>query len=149
MATPRQTLGDFGEKLVAKRIFCPGCKRTERTIRLLPASFKCADLICDFCGFLAQVKTVSTSDIETLPKAVLGAAWRPHVQRMDAGIFIPIFIVLKKTEKEFAIYYLPRDLQSREMFVPRKPLTELAKRPGWQGFTIEFVFGKSLPVRIL
>ncbi|WP_404798915.1 DpnI domain-containing protein [Acinetobacter thermotolerans] len=41
---------------------------------------------------------------------------------------------LLKSEEEYAVYYLPTDFQSPELFVPRKPLSDQAKRAGWQGF---------------
>jgi type II restriction enzyme len=68
-----------------------------------------------------------------LPKSVLGAAWGPQKERMDAGIYFPLFLVLKSV-KAFSIYYLPTDFQSERLFSPRSPLSDNAKRAGWQGF---------------
>lgn len=78
MATDNQKLGDFGEEFVAKHVACPSCKSLEKTLKLLPTNFKCADLICDFCGYLAQVKSVTVNDVDVLPKQILGAAWKPQ-----------------------------------------------------------------------
>ena len=50
--------------------------------------------ICDFCGFLAQVKSSNVKDINKLPSSVLGAAWRPQEERMNAGIYFPLYLVL-------------------------------------------------------
>ena len=132
MTTDKQKLGNWGEKLVARKCSCPKCKK-ERTLKTLPLNFKCADIVCDFCGYLAQVKTKTVKDIDTLPSNILGAAWGPQKERMDAGIYFPLYIVLK-AEKKSAIYYLPVDYQDEEIFVKRKPLSENAKRAGWQGF---------------
>jgi len=52
---------------------------------------------------------------------------------MEAGIYFPLFIVLVN-DSDFSIFYLSADLQTPSMFVPRKPLSQKAKRPGWQGF---------------
>ncbi len=90
-------------------------------------------MVCDFCGFLAQVKASLSKDIATLPKQVLGAAWGPQKERMNAAIYFPLYLVLK-AEKELAIYYLSADLQYPELFVARKPLSSNARRAGWQGF---------------
>lgn len=134
MATTKQQLGDFGEISVAKHCPCPKCKRS-RTLKRLPPNFKCADLVCDFCGYLAQVKATTVSDDLTLPKKILGAAWGPQKDRMDAGIYFPLFVVLKaKTTNDFAILYLSADLQAPNLFQVRKPLGPNAKRAGWQGF---------------
>ena len=132
MATDKQKLGEFGENIVLKSCFCPKCKR-EKSLKRLPPNFKCADLVCDFCGFLAQVKAKTVKDVSALPKQILGAAWGPQKERMDAGIYFPLYLVLK-AEKASSIYYLSADLQSPELFVTRKPLSSTAKRAGWQGF---------------
>jgi type II restriction enzyme len=132
MATEKQQLGDFGEKMVVKKCHCPKCKK-EKTLKLLPKNFKCADVICDFCGYLGQVKSKNVNDIGIIPDQILGAAWAPQKERMSAGIYFPLFIVLV-SNKKYAIYYLSADLQIPDMFVARKPLSSEAKRAGWQGF---------------
>ena len=132
MATSKQELGAWGEQIVAKNCVCPRCKKAA-TLKRLPANFKCADLICDFCGYLAQVKSANVKALSPLPKQVLGAAWGPQKERMDAAIYFPLFLVLK-APGAFAIFYLPTDFQSEALFVPRKPLSPAARRSGWQGF---------------
>ncbi|MCB1467117.1 MAG: hypothetical protein KDK08_08230, partial [Rhizobiaceae bacterium] len=86
MATKRQELGRFGEQCVVRQCSCPKCKRPKTLVRL-PPNFKCADIICDFCGFLAQVKTTATKQIDKLPKHILGAAWGPQRDRMQSSIY--------------------------------------------------------------
>ena len=108
MATDKQALGEWGEIQVTKKCSCPKCKKT-KTLKKLPPNFKCVDIICDFCGFLAQVKSKTVNDIEKIPKKILGAAWKPQKERMDAGIYFPLYIVLKNGQKS-SIYYLPVDL---------------------------------------
>lgn len=132
MPTKHQILGSLGEDRVVKACSCPRCKRS-KTLRRLPPNFKCADVICDFCGFLAQVKSVTSKALTIIPVTVLGAAWSVQKARMDAGIYFPLFLVLACGRKT-AIYYLSADLQKPEMFKPRKPLSENARRAGWQGF---------------
>lgn len=133
MPTAKQELGQLGEELVAKHVGCPQCKR-DRTLRRLPPNFKCADLICDFCGYLAQVKASTSADPSILPRSVLGAAWSVQKERMDSAIYFPLFLVLWKSARSFAIYYLSADLQPKSMFKPRAPLSVNARRAGWQGF---------------
>ena len=130
--TEKQLLGDRGETIVTKKCHCPKCK-TEKSLKQLRANFKCADIICDFCGYLAQVKTKTVKDINKLPNAILGAAWSVQKQRMDAGIYFPLYIVLVNA-KRHSIYYLPADYQEKDIFVKRKKLSVNAKRAGWQGF---------------
>ncbi len=132
VTTAKQALGEWGEIQVSKKCSCPKCKNS-KTLKKLPPNFKCVDVICDFCGFLGQVKTKTVKDIDKIPKTILGAAWGPQKERMDAGIYFPLFIVLKDGRRS-SIFYLPVDYQDREIFVPRKPLSSTAKRAGWQGY---------------
>lgn len=134
-ATTRQMLGERGE-LAAAKLSCRRCKR-EKTVKRLPRNFKCADLICDFCGYLAQVKSTRQVDIDVLPKRLMGAAWGPQHERMEAGVFTPLFVVVFSMNlRHHAIYFLPPDLQMREMFQKRKPLSPSARRSGWVGCTL-------------
>lgn len=116
----------------------------------LPANFKCADIICDFCGYLGQVKTASVRDVSVIPKAVLGAAWGPQKERMDAAIYFPLFLVLTASgTKKYAIYYLAADLQMPELFKPRSPLSAKARRSGWQGFIYDMQQADGRLIRLL
>lgn len=139
--TKRQDLGDFGEELVRKTMRCPKCKR-KNTYRRLPENFKCADIICDFCGFVAQVKTARRRDPEIIGSMYLGGAWSPQKARMDAGIYTTLYFVNVPQDDEPSaarcfIFFLPAEAQEPEMFVPREPLGPHARRAGWQGFKIE------------
>jgi len=147
MATAHQELGLFGEQAVVQRCACPKCKRS-RTLVKLPPNFKCADVICDFCGYLGQVKAARVKNIDQIPKAVLGAAWKPQKERMDAAIYFPLFLVLV-SGKRYAIYYLSADLQTIELFKPRTPLSKTARRAGWQGFIYDTARVKANFVRLV
>jgi hypothetical protein len=147
--TSRQILGEYGESVVV-RLPCPRCKR-ERTLRRLPVNFRCADIICDFCGYVAQVKTTERADVDTLPRSLMGSAWVPQKERMDAGIYFPLFIVVANPDRStHAIYYLPADLQQPQMFQQRQPLRPTARRAGWVGYTIRLDFpGGHKPIRLI
>ena len=149
MPTKRQTLGETGEILVVKHLDCPSCKRG-KSLKRLPTNFKCADVVCDFCGYLAQVKTSQQTDTSVIPSRILGAAWAPQEEMMKAGIFFPLFFVLiGPKSKDKAVYYLSADLQTVNLFVPRKPLSSNAKRAGWQGFMYDFSGSKNRFVRMI
>lgn len=147
MATEIQKLGKKGKELVRKNLECPKCKRM-KTLNLLRNNFKCANLICDFCGYLAQVRTNLVDNIDDFPQAVRGGAWEPLKERMDAGIFFPVFFVfiLKGNSRKFSIFYLPTDLQNEAMFIPRSPLKATAQRKGWQGYMLD---GAEIAKRVL
>jgi len=135
MATRRQETGLFGELHVARDCACPRCKRSKTLVRL-PNNFKCADVVCDFCGFLGQVKTARVNDVTRIPRRLLGGAWGPQKERMRAGIYFPLYLVLLR-DRNYAIFYLSADLQQKEIFRPRTPLSKRAKRAGWRGFVYE------------
>lgn len=147
--SPKQSLGNRGEAVVAKYVRCPGCKKPDRTFRLLPNNFKCADVVCDFCGYLAQVKTklVEGEIPETCPSKFPGAAWGPQQERMAAGIYFSLYLVVEGGDGKMGVWFLPRDLQTPEMFVARKPLGPGAKREGWQGFMIDTAKATAPPIR--
>nr|WP_297323428.1 DpnI domain-containing protein [uncultured Bartonella sp.] len=132
----RQKLSELGENYVIKQCGCPHCKKMRALVRL-PLNFKCADIVCDFCGYLAQVKTTRVKNIASIPDRILGAAWDTQKERMDAAIYFPLFIVLINDLDAYSIYCLSADLQNREMFKPRKPLSATARRAGSQGFIID------------
>ena len=149
MATDKQKLGEAGEKIVAKNCACPRCKRT-KSYKRLPNNFKCADLICDFCGFLAQVKACTVADISKPPDVIRGAAWGPQNERMQAAIYFPLYIVTVNNEKKkHAVFYLSADLQEPQIFQLRNPLSPTAKRAGWRGFNYKISEFRDRLVRIL
>jgi type II restriction enzyme len=100
-------------------------------------NFKCAAVIYDFCGFLVRVKTVNVPECMKLPSTILGAASGGQSARMSAGIYFPSFLVLIDRKRRFAIDDLPADLQHRNYFKPRRPLSKNVCRAGWRGFTYD------------
>jgi type II restriction enzyme len=81
----------------------------------------------------------------------MGAAWEPQYDRMQAGIYFPLFIVIINPDRSArAVYYLPADLQQPEMFQQRKPLSATARRAGWVGYHLRLNLpGGHRPVRLV
>ena len=118
--TSHQALGDYGEAVVA-RLPCPKCKH-DRTLRRLPVNFRWADIICDFCGYLAQSQGDGASRRRHSATIAHGSCRGPQNERMTAGIYFPLFIVVANADRSaHAVYYLPADLQQPEMFQQRRP----------------------------
>lgn len=136
MTTKQQALGAWGEQIVARMCWCPRCKR-QGTLKRLREGFKCADLLCDFCGCAAQVKTTTGKRATVLPGYILGAAWKPQEERLRAGVYLPLFIVVRESARVFAIHFVSSEIQSRSMYMPRQALSASARRPGWRGFTYD------------
>lgn len=133
--TAKQLLGRRGEDAVHDHVPCPRCNR-ERHLTALPANFQCADLICKFCGFLAQVKATTVHDGQR-PDRILGAAWAPQHEQILAGIYQPLYVVGFSTSGRLVrIDYVPAHILAATplVFEPRKPLGATAKRAGWTGF---------------
>lgn len=133
--TAKQELGKRGEKAVCVQVACPRCGR-EKQLRPLPPNFECVDVICKFCGFLAQVKATSRTSADGPPATVLGGAWQPQHDRVIAGIFHPLYVVSYTGASLNRIDYVPSHMLSAypSVFKPRAKLRESAKRAGWQGF---------------
>ncbi len=68
---------------------------------------------------------------------------------MDAGIYFSLFVVVENDEGRMSIFFLPRDLQTRQMFVPRAPLSASARRAGWQGYMIDMTRALAAPTRYI
>jgi type II restriction enzyme len=95
-----------------------------------------ADIICKFCGFLAQVKA-TTSSGGKLPKRALGGSWKPQHEQILADIFHSLFVVsMTKDLKVEAIYYVPSHVlrATPSVYEPRAPLADTTQRAGWTGF---------------
>jgi len=86
--------------------------------------------------------------LDVVPDTVLGAAWNVQQERMDNGIYFPLFLVLVSSPKDFSCFYLSADLQSADIFSPRRPLSPSARRSGWQGFTYVLRNRKNAFVRL-
>jgi type II restriction enzyme len=146
MATSMQKTGQFGEQRVVNDCPCPRCKRSQTLVQL-PKNFRCADLICDFCGFLAQVKAACVTDITKIPSELPGGAWGPQRARMAAGIYFPLYICLIG-DKAYSIFYLSADAQQKKLFRPRTPLSASARRAGWRGFRYKLATVRNHFVRL-
>ena len=136
--TVYQETGNKGEQAVKKYCLCPECNKGK--LKILPPNFKCADVICDFCGFLAQVKARNVKKRGQKLVSLLGAAWKPQKVRMESGIIFPLFVVDILRGRPVEIRYLDRKSQENidGLYIPRKPLSRTARRAGWQGFLYDF-----------
>jgi hypothetical protein len=146
--TERQQLGDLGQRVVCRYCKCPKCKKGK--LKQLIGSFKCADVICDFCGFVAQVKAITVKSPNNRVLQLRGGAWGVQEEKIKAGIYHPLYIVkairgkpkLGKPGKlgkpvAVAIEYIAADFLTPEMYVSRTPLGPEARRAGWQGFVYD------------
>jgi Dam-replacing family len=137
--TAKQDLGKLGEKAICNHIACPRCGR-EKQFRTLSTNFECVDVICKFCGFLAQVKATTSRSAEAPPRGnVHAGAWGPQHERIIAGIFHPLYVSTFVGGSLARIDYVPAHMLAAypSTFKPRTKLKEPAKRAGWQGFVYD------------
>jgi hypothetical protein len=135
VATKKQQLGARGEKAVREHVPCPHCARI-RHLTPLQTNFPCADLICKFCGFLAQVKTYNLKASDALPGRIPGAGWRVQHEQIMAGIYHGLYLVGIRDADLIRIDYVPAHILQAcpDVYRPRKALSATAKRAGWVGF---------------
>ena len=127
--TLRQKHGELAEKAVSKYCSCPKCKKSNAKLKPLRSGFTGADVICDFCGYLAQVKgATSKGKIGIVP----GAAWKPQKERLNAGIYFPVFVVKIQNEKPISIHYIAADFLEKRFYKPgnRPRRIESGRPPG-------------------
>ena len=74
-------------------------------------------------------------DVFAVPKSILGAAWRPQQQRMKAGIYFPLYIVLRSRSKS-AVYYLPTEFQLPRMFKIKEAAIQVGEACRLAGFYV-------------
>jgi hypothetical protein len=119
MKPNKKAKGDLAEELVCSKIKCPVCKGGR--LRRLPANFPCADVICSFCGSMAQVKyhTVTNPEVEYVSR-LPGATWKTQKRRIEAGTCLPIYVVLYFRDEPIRILYLPIEFQLPEVFRRRR-----------------------------
>ena len=136
MTTLKQKLGDFGEQAVVDNCDCPICGAV-KPFNLLTKNHKLVDVVCTQCGAMAQVKAKRAKRIDRCPNTVLGAAWGPQREQLEQGVFNTLFVVVVNAAEEFTIFCLPPIAQTVEVYKPRKPLSQNARRAGWQGFVYD------------
>ncbi len=135
--TKFQVLEEIGEEAVIQRCPCLRCKRSH-TLRRLPRNFRAADVICDFCGFTAQVKGTQVPPHGNVSRFLPGASWPVQRERIESHIFLPLFIVAVNGKKAIKIVYVPPDLQTAALFKPRNPLRKLLRGLAGRGFSTTF-----------
>lgn len=76
----------------------------------------------------------SVRDLAPFRRQYWERTWGPQRERMEASIFFPLFLVLVGGS---SIFYLSPELQSRAMFRPRSPLSQLPAGQGGKDSSIK------------
>lgn len=133
--TVQQAAAEAGEVAVCKKVACPRCARPRLT--RLPNNFDCADVICRFCGFMAQVKSVTSASGEW-PNTIPGGSWPRQQEQIIGGIFHALFVVAFEPKKRHlvSIDYVPSHVLQAvpDAYVPRKPTHPAGRSNPFLGF---------------
>jgi type II restriction enzyme len=133
MTEDKKIQEELSFRVIRKFIACQECGRGP--LVALPPNYPTVDIICQFCSNTAQVKTFRTkSEANRLPRNIVSAAWKPQKERMDAGIFQPLYIVSFYDSRPLRAYYLSSKIQKKyqkELFIKRKPLPSYNVRAGF------------------
>lgn len=144
--TPSKIIGEAIEDWVCQNMSCPICKEPKckhcgtRTLQKLPASFKSADLVCTKCHTKVQVKAKKNSffTVDGQVKKIIGAEYTTTLESFQKSIhYYLISYSLEKMVVNEVYHISPKNLKPKQV-VPRKPLSEDAKRAGWQGCYLHF-----------
>jgi hypothetical protein len=103
-----------------------------------------------YFNWLQNTMSASPWTNADLNKKLLSYAKRrgdPQKERMEAAIYFPLFLVLV-SGRQHSIFYLSADLQTVGMFKPRTPLSDQARRVGWQGFIYDLSSVRNNYVRL-
>jgi hypothetical protein len=133
--TQQQLSGKLGEEAVCRTLACPQCSK--RRLSPLPTNFDCVDVICRFCGFMAQVKSISSRK-GIWPNTIPGGSWPRQHEQIIAGIFHSLFVVALEpgTRRLVSIDYVPSHILRAvpDAYVPRKPTKPLGRSTPFLGF---------------
>lgn len=124
------------EAWVESQLPCPACSAQ---LRRLAANAKTRDFECSGCHESFQLKSQSRS----FGKRVVGAAYRPTIDAIASHTH-PHLLLLhydRQLMKVISVTAIHRSALTRRVVKPRRPLSENARRAGWQGciFHLDFL----------
>jgi Dam-replacing family/Dam-replacing HTH domain len=121
------------EPWAALNLFCLECPSDD--ISALPNNAKVADLRCPGCEAMYQVKSSSSRFGGT----VQGGDFKTYVAAVEAGAFPNLLLV--EWDARFSLVSVVQaihgDSIGRKNIVPRKALSDAARRAGWQGCILD------------
>jgi hypothetical protein len=113
-------------------LYCLNCERDE--LDQLPDNTPVADFQCLECRSRYQLKGKNGR----LGRRIPGAAYRPTIEAIRKGE-MPEYVLVEFDPRFATVVFVdafPGRLISEERVEPRKPLSERARRAGWQGCNI-------------
>lgn len=132
-ASGTQKIRVMSEAWAAENLYCPQCG--SRPFRRYPHNARAADLLCpnSSCGEQYELKSG-----RRFGRKVVDGAYATLLQRVKS-VSNPNLILLSyryEAHSVEAVQIIPRLLFTPVAIEPRKPLSPLAKRAGWQGCNI-------------
>ena len=133
--------GEACEYWLSDNIRCPECK-LGKMIKLT-ANIPVVDHACDSCGATFQVKAKNGKIVKKDGSAnIVGAEYKTTLSSLRSHDGRPWAMILisycRKSNVVKEVFYVPSSNIRESNIIPRKPLSQSARRAGWQGCNIVF-----------
>ncbi len=135
-------VGEASEIYIKNNLYCIRCNHKEFT--KCKTNEKSKDLICFSCNQKYQIKAKTITNkglhkiISTNSIHLIGGEYSTTLQNLDQQIDYLILLYEKNEYKIRNILFIPFDKVNNQCIIPRKPLSQKAKRANWQGCYIQF-----------
>ena len=120
---PSRLMGEACERYVVQEIRCPRCTTTGSFVRF-PTNEKFKDVYCNHCFQSFQIKKGKDTN------SLLGGDYFTTINNLKQVDFLVV--------KPSGTFHIPYERIKKHMVVPRKPLSENARRAGWRGCVLRF-----------
>jgi len=120
---PSRLMGEACERYVVQEIRCPRCTTTGSFVRF-PTNEKFKDIYCNHCFQSFQIKKGNDTN------SLMGGDYFTTINNLKQVDFLVV--------KPSGTFHIPHERIKKRMVVPRKPLSENARRAGWRGCVLRF-----------
>ena len=126
------------------------CRECEGALKKKPVNCKGIDHECSNCGETYQVKAQGKKfTFKDDAIKIMGAEYNTTLKTISKEN--PNFFLVNYEEKDNIIkevLYIPRKHISKDVVIPRKKLSENARRAGWQGCYLRFLKDSTFSVNL-
>jgi type II restriction enzyme len=128
-------IGEAGEIYIKNNLQCQRCNIQD--FDKCKTNEPSKDLVCNNCGQRYQIKAANskTKKNDDNSMKIMGGEYSTTINNINQEIDYLIIIYENNTNtyKIKNIYYIKKENITTNCIVPRKPLSQNAKRAGWQG----------------
>jgi type II restriction enzyme len=135
-------VGEASEEYIKSNLNCLRCNKND--FDKCKIDEKSKDLICNNCNQKYQIKAKSATPLQVNKIKsnntfkTVGAEYSTTLKNINENIDYLILLYDKNSYEVYNILYIKNEFITKECIIPRKPLSSIAKRAGWQGCQIVF-----------